>query len=481
MCRATSPRKTMSSSLGCFLRAVTSIASKRFARSAFVVGVSVVVVALIQAFSGALPLDRMRISGVDPVEYYVYLPSLFFDKNVDFFNEFFHFAPTRLNVQWVETATGHRRNPHGIGMAIAQAPFYIAAYLILAGKSGHFPLPISYKYDPLFEQAWYVGNIFWFAFATFLMAIWLSRACAVKHALSVSVFFFFATPMLYYTFPIVPMAHGVSLAAILLLLICVANFEKTARPRWCLLAGVCLGFAVSVRTTDFLFLAYLAPHLFLILRSRTQTAHSRDSQTWQRWLKAPGLVGLGLLLGFLPELIVLKKVFGRLIVNPYIGESVFVPANILKVAFSTKHGFITWHPILLIGLIGLFVAAVRKRRRSLAFSGILAVLGVWLLISTSRNWWGGWSFGHRVFIEAYPFFALGTGVLVDAALKSGAKSKRLVVLVVAVAAILWNILFMIQYKAGLIPREATLTFHQYLGQKLEILWAMVSGGSALLH
>ncbi|HUT03736.1 MAG TPA: hypothetical protein VM163_07590 [bacterium] len=101
----------MSSSLGCFLRTATSIASSRFSRSAFVVGVSVVVVALIQAFSGALPLDRMRIRGVDPVEYYVYLPSLFFDKDVDFFNEFFHFAPGRLQRQWCETATGHMEEP----------------------------------------------------------------------------------------------------------------------------------------------------------------------------------------------------------------------------------------------------------------------------------------------------------------------------------------------------------------------------------
>jgi len=458
-----------------------STAPTHSVRIAFVVGVSVLVVALIQAFSGALPLDRMRIRGVDPVEYYVYFPSLIFDGDLDFFNEFFHFAPSRLKLQWIETATGYRRNPHGIGMAIAQAPFCLTAYLILSIKTGHFPLPTSYKYDPMFEQAWYIGNIFWFAFATFLMAIWLRRACSVKHALSVSLVFFFATPMLYYTFPIVPMAHGISLVGILLMLMSVANFERTARRRWCLIAGMCLGFAVSVRTTNFVFLAYFAIHLLLILRSQAQTVHSTVWETWPRWLKALGLAGLGLLLGFLPQLVVWEKVFGRLMVNPYSGESVFVPANILKVAFSSKHGFITWHPILLIGLIGLFVAAIRRPRRSVALSGLFGVVSVWVLISTSRNWWGGWSFGHRVFIEAYPFFALGTGVLVDAALKSKAKSRRIVVLVVVLAAVLWNVLFMIQYKTGLIPREATLTLHQYLGQKIELLWAALSGGQVPLR
>ncbi len=456
-----------------------SVLSRPVVNYASVIAAFVLAALLVQVMCGALSREQMRIRGVDPVEYYVYLPSLFFDGDVNFFNEFFHFGPSRLKKQWVETETGYRRNPHGIGMAIAQSPFFVAAYLVLAVESGCFPLPLSLKYHPLFEQAWFVGNIAWFTFATFLLAWWLKRFAGVEHPLVIAVFFFLATPMLHYTFPIVPMAHGVGLATIILLLISVGKYEKTVRLRWCFIAGLCLGFVVSVRTANFVFLAYLAPHLFLIIRSRAQVPHSTTRETWLRWLEAPAVTGMGLLLGFLPQLVVWKRVFGKLIVNPNAGEFVLIPANFFRVAFSTRHGFITWHPILLIGLIGLFVAAFAKRRRSLAFSGILAVLGVWVLISTLYDWSGGWSFGHRVFIEAYPFFALGTAVVVDAALESRHRGKCILVLLVAIVAILWNVLFMIQFRIGLIPREGELTFHQYSWQKLDLLRAMLSGGQIL--
>ncbi|MBN2208548.1 MAG: hypothetical protein JW759_04565 [Candidatus Coatesbacteria bacterium] len=170
---------------------------KLAARYASVIAVAFLLAALIQICAGALSKENMKIAGVDPVEYFVYQPSLGFDGDLDFFNEFFHFGPSRLEKQWTRTETGYRRNPHGIGMAIAEVPFFAAAYLILAMRSGHFPLPLAFKYDPLFEQAWYIGNIAWFAFATFLLAWWLRRFCGVKRALFVAVFFFFATPMLY--------------------------------------------------------------------------------------------------------------------------------------------------------------------------------------------------------------------------------------------------------------------------------------------
>jgi len=445
-------------------------------RPAFVIATCFLVALLVQMICGALSSERMRVRGIDPVEYYVYLPSLFFDGDVNFFNEFFHYAPSRLKKQWVETATGYRRNPHGIGMAIAQSPFFVAAYLFLAVKSGYFPLPISLKYDPLFEQAWYAGNIAWFAFAVFLLAWWLKRFAGIKHALHIGVVFFLAAPVLYYAFPIVPMAHGVSLAAVLLVMVCVGKYEDTSRLRWSFLAGASLGFAVSVRTTNFVFAAYLVTHLFLILRNKKQTSHPPTWAAQTQWLTAPALMVMGLVLGFLPQLIVLSKVFGRLTVNPYEGESMFAPANILKVAFSTKHGFITWHPVLLLGLVGLSLAVFKKPRQSLVVPGFFAIFSLWILISASRNWWGGWSFGHRVFIEVYPFFALGFGVLVDAILKKRRRIKSATVGLFAFVAVLWNVLFMVQYKAGLIPREAELNFHQYLGQKLELLWAIPSGG-----
>jgi len=44
---------------------------------------------------------------------------------------------------------------------------------------------------------------------------------------------------------------------------------------------------------------------------------------------------------------------------------------------------------------------------------------------------------------------------------------------------LWNVLFLIQYKLGMIPRGEAITFHEYLWQKLLLLRALLTGGIVL--
>jgi len=456
---------------------------------ALVVALLFVVLVLLQVATGSLQLGRLRVGGVDPVEYYVYLPSLFFDGDLDFESEYQHFSPDFLRSgQWPKTAAGHRANPHGIGMAIAQAPFYAAAYVAVAIKKRSFPVPREFKYMPLFEYAWYVGNVFWSAFATFLLAWWLRRDVGVKRALPVAVFFFLATPLLYYAFPLSPMSHQVSLTSILLMLLCLGKWKKTLNSRWCLAAGFSLGFSVSVHLLNAVYVLFAGTYFLLVDRGKEGLAGTFGTKRVTRIMKPSGLLCVGAIIGFLPQIIVHRIVFGSIFLNPCRPDCATARFSIslsnlqtaYKVAFSLAHGFITWHPILAIALAGVLWASLRgSAGKELSISGLSVVLATWVILSGFINWWAGWSFGHRLFISVYPFFALGIAALVDSFLERKRWWKVLALWSLPSIFALWNVLFLIQYKLGMIPRGEAITFHEYLLQKLLLLRALLTGGIVL--
>ncbi|RIK27017.1 MAG: hypothetical protein DCC52_09745 [Chloroflexi bacterium] len=72
--------------------------------------------------------------------------------------------------------------------------------------------------------------------------------------------------------------------------------------------------------------------------------------------------------------------------------------------------------------------------------------------SVVNDWWGGEAFGARRFISLMPFFALGLAALIDA-LRQSAKTRAYVsqnaILVILVALIVWNNLFVLQYNLWL--------------------------------
>jgi hypothetical protein len=84
-----------------------------------------------------------------------------------------------------------------------------------------------------------------------------------------------------------------------------------------------------------------------------------------------------------------------------------------------------------------------------------------------------------MFISVYPSLALGLAALADAFLERRRRWKVLIVWPLASFFVLWNLLFLIQYKLGIIPRGEAITFHEYLWQKLLLLRALLTGGIAL--
>jgi len=113
---------------------------------------------------------------------------------------------------------------------------------------------------------------------------------------------------------------------------------------------------------------------------------------------------LGLSIGFLPQVLIQKKLFG-VYENAYFlaGETFywFKPA-LFSVLFSPGgNGLLFYSPILIFSLIGLWLLG--KKRLG------LLVLVEYYLISSWHIWWAGQSYGNRFFVCLMPIFVLGLG------------------------------------------------------------------------
>ena len=118
--------------------------------------------------------------------------------------------------------------------------------------------------------------------------------------------------------------------------------------------------------------------------------------------------------------------------------------------FSSKEGLVATSPLLWLGFIGWLCCRHRSERRSALPVGacwLLACLLVWAFPAVSTG------FGGLV-----PLLGIGLGLALNTLLQLTRRWPLLPVCAVGLLAVLWNLLLMGQYRAGLVPRDDTVRF-----------------------
>jgi hypothetical protein len=93
-----------------------------------------------------------------------------------------------------------------------------------------------------------------------------------------------------------------------------------------------------------------------------------------------------------------------------LGQKIFNPEEnyYSEALFSKRNGLYKWHPITLLGTVGLLWMAYRKR----VFCWILPPLVLqFLFIGSLADWSGSYAFGQRRWVSGLPFFAMGLASL----------------------------------------------------------------------
>jgi len=378
------------------------------------------------------------IHGCDGQEYYAWLRSLIVDGDLDFWNEFtegsepHHIAPWVLKLR---TADGRVANITGIGCAILWSPFFALA----AGLSWLSGAPID-GYNPYFQFLIPFGSVIYGGFA-----IWLSyRLCRLCFDRAGSllgtagVFLGTTTSFMFSHYPILSHLMATTLVSAFLY---IAFTGQTPRPlsRWALL-GILLGLIGMVRYPAVLVAVVLPAQLFTQLCG--STAEQRKSLFLRHSLGGIALA-LGFLIGFFPQLLAWKALYGTWFADTYgVGQGrVFDLAcpYLLDVLFSWKHGLVAWTPVAGLAIVGLVVMAARSRGEiPIALASFFAA---WLYMLGCFKWWSfSEIYGNRGFVELTPVFAFG--------LASLWQKHKLTGLMVTVVAALQNHLFIWAWQNG---------------------------------
>lgn len=324
----------------------------------------------------------------DGVNYYAYLHSIVVDHDLDFSDEYqaaeaAHIAVTDVLVS-TRLPTGLLANFQPIGSAVLALPFYLVA---LAFHPKGEP-----QFGPPFVTAFVIASLFYGLMA---LALSVRLAAAVTGsapaAMAAALVAAMVTPFVYYLVYEPSYSHTFSaFAAGAFVLVWWRHPRERSVIGWFML-GLLGGLPALIRFQDGL-LAGIA--LIDVPRAR-----------WRALGFLPGVA-----LAFSPQLVVDRVVFGTWL--PYRPAAFALepwPGHYLQVLFASHHGLLIWTPVLAIAAVG--IALLPDRR--LAVAALYAFCAELAINGAAPDWWGGFSFGMRRFLDLLPFMVVGLAQVVQ--------------------------------------------------------------------
>jgi hypothetical protein len=367
----------------------------------------------------------------DSAAYLAYGRSMLWDGDVDFENDYARLGMVDLGVGGSElgarTETGKRGNPFGIGAAFLWLPFMIVVAVVakIAALLGADVASDGFGMATLWAAhigTWsYLAAAFALVVRTAKEFFGASGSEPRKAALAGA---FLGTPLVYYVLQAPSYSHACSVFSVSLLFYLAMRFREAWTPRRALILGAAAGLTALVRTQGVVF--WVVP-LFLgwkALRSGGAAAF------WKR----VGLYAAGAAVLFAPQLVAWTVIYGSPWHLPQ-GEGFlhFSFGRLMSVAFSARHGLFSWSPVFALAAAGWVMALRRREWRAPAAAILVAFALQWFVNTLPNDWWAGWSFGARRFIDFVPFAAVGLLVFC----RAGIAARAAVYAVTALSLVQW--------------------------------------------
>lgn len=394
----------------------------------------------------------------DGVGYYASLRSMVLDGDLELGDEYAFYAGrgervAQLMANRPRTETGKAPNIWPIGAAILWLPFFLVGHLLAVLLAWAGTGITVDGYSPPYTTLVAFGNASYGFLALALSYAMCRRFYTRPVALLATMTIWFATSLTEYMYAHTMLSHPAStftIALFLFLWLRVRQDGGVAKD-W-LVLGLAAGLMAAARWQNLVFLLPLAYEGLSALLGR-------GGPVWVRSVKGVtvrfGAFFPAFLIGFFPQMGAWKVIYGHWVIDPWAVPPLMVPERwswtspkVLSVLVSSKHGLLTWTPVILLSLLGLAWVARRDRRLAVGFSIAFAVQ--LYIVASWHSWHAGSSFGNRFFIELTPVFILGLAGLLDALRRRVRLSAMAVFLGLAVV---WNFFLMVQFSLGLIPRE----------------------------
>jgi hypothetical protein len=310
-------------------------------------------------------------------------------------------------------------------------------------------------YGYVYQAAVCLGSMV-YGFLGMLLIFQTTRRLYPRTALAASLLIWLATSFVYYLVVEPSMSHMCSLFAAALLLFVWIRSRPITRIRDCLIIGLAGGLVGVVRQPDAVLLAL--PILDCLL------CHARTSLK----LKRVAAILAGFLLVFWIQMAAWQVLYGSPYLSGYFYGSQqgfnWLSPHLVEVLFSTEHGLFLWHPILLFAAAG-FVYLARSDRKLAALLAGGILLQAYLIAAWS-SWTQADAFGGRMFIATLPLFAVGLSAFLQWVSEKRAGPAFWAI---GIGLIIWNALFLIQYRAGYISMDGPYTLKELTLGKFDML------------
>jgi len=385
---------------------------------------------LVLVFVVSLPAVTPRLYAADEIEYFAFLRSWWFDRDLSFDNEYRYFYDQRIARAFgfketfleQQTETGLRFNFATIGSAILWAPFYAAADLAVSGARAFGSDVARDGFSRPYLAAVACGSAV-YGFLAVLISASVARRVVGRGTMA-AVLVWLATPLLFYMYVAPGMAHACSAFA-------VAAFVAVwlrVRRHWSIggmAALAALGALMAmVREQDVLLGIGPAVDFAATLG---KAAWRRHGDTVRR-LMGGALAGAVMFCAvYVPQALAYVELNGHMGPARVISNKMHWTApHALEVLLSPEHGLFFWTPLAVLALAGLVWLAIRpagggtEEKASARWIGLIALLMVAAQIYVNGSidsWTQAGAFGQRRFVGLTVLFVLGMAQLSAAVFK----------------------------------------------------------------
>jgi hypothetical protein len=435
---------------------------------------------LVLLFLVSLPAVTRRLYASDEIEYFSYLRSIWFDRDLSFDNEYRYFYDRGIargpgfkeTFLDLTTPTGLRYNFGTIGSALLWSPMYLVADVgVRIARARGSAIPADGLSGPYISAVAYGSAIYGF-FAILLSASVARRVLAERSRGTIpdwaAAIVWFGTPLPFYMYLAPGMAHACSAFA-------VAAFVAVwlrVRRRWSapglMALGALAALMTMVREQDALFAIGVAVDFLWTLADDVR-AGRRETAVGRLTALPAGVVAVAVC--FLPQ------AWAYLVLNGHLGPATYVADKMrwysphaLQVAFSPEHGLFFWTPLALVCVVGLFVGSFAvpaadpasataaamsdarissDDRRRIMICLLLMFVGQIYISGSVDTWTVAGSFGQRRFLGASVAFVTGLAIL----LQRAHGWRRTAAGIVIVLCVWWNLGTMAQFGANMMDRQ----------------------------
>jgi len=431
---------------------------------------------LLLFFLCSLPFLNPWVRG-DGVGYYAFARAPLIEHSLDFTKDYQHanesFRGPRLDESNqpradFRTSTGHLENHFTVGPAILWTPFLLLTHLgVLLARALGSPVAADgfsapYRITMALATALY-------GFLSLLLAFRLARQYVEERwafLATLSIWWASSLPVYMYFNPSWSHAHS-SFAVALFLWYWHETRSSRSLSQWLILALI-TGLMLNVYYANAMLLAVLAVEAarqyLAALRSDASHAGATEIPRVTQLLARHILFAAVVLVCLLPTIVTRYLIYG----GPF--ESGYIPLRqwnwsspyFFSVLFSSNHGLLSWTPILLLAIAGLYL--FYRREPSVGAPLLAGLFAFYLFISCYPDWAGISSYGNRFFISLTSLFILGLAVFFDRTAQLFRSRRAVLAAALGLLAVssLWNAGLIFQWGAHLVPARGPVSFSEII-------------------